>query len=147
MHLKDPYIKVIFQRADGQTAYTLSRKLAFKTCENWDRTAAMKFTLKAKFEDPNLTKNLLLTGSAYLVENSHKGHDPFWADNGDGTGTNMMGILLMELRKDKGGTGIVTAPHLLKIFYSSKCLKCDDPPYFTNSGLLDNLCPLHKGFL
>jgi len=147
LHLNDPYIKDIFQKADGQTAYILSRKLASKTVKDWDRVTAMKFTLLSKFKDPTLVKKLLSTSSAYLVENSHKGHDLFWADNGDGTGANMMGVLLMELRKDKGGIGVVTVPPLLKVFYSSKCSKCDDPPYFTNAGHLDTLCHLHKGLL
>ena len=145
MHIHDPDIKTMFQNADGQTAYNLSRKLASKIVEGWDRMIAMKLTLRTKFKDPILNKKLLSTHNAYLVENSHRGHDLFWADDGDGTGENRMGMLLMELRKENGGTGIVAIPHSLKVFYSAKCAKCDAPPYFRNSGYLDSLCPLHKG--
>jgi hypothetical protein len=145
MHINDPDIKKMFQKADGQTAYILSRKLASKVVKSWDRIIAMKLTLRAKFKDPILNKKLLSTRDAYLVENSHRGHDLFWADYGDGTGENRMGMLLMELRKENGGIGVVAIPHSLNFFYSAKCSKCDAPPYFKNSGYLDHLCPLHKG--
>lgn len=117
MHLNDSNIREMFQKADGQTAYNLSRKLGSMTVGNWDKIAAMKLALRAKFNDLTLKEKLVATGSAYLVENSPKGHDPFWSDNGDGTGANMMGILLMEIREESGGTGVVAIPQSLKILY------------------------------
>jgi predicted NAD-dependent protein-ADP-ribosyltransferase YbiA (DUF1768 family) len=38
------------------------------------------------------------TGNAELVE--HTTNDHYWADGGDGTGRNMLGVLLMELRAE-----------------------------------------------
>lgn len=40
---------------------------------------------------------LMNTGNAILVE--HTKNDRYWADGGDGTGLNRLGILLMELRR------------------------------------------------
>jgi O-acetyl-ADP-ribose deacetylase (regulator of RNase III) len=43
-----------------------------------------------------LFDTLLSTGNDYLVE--HTKNDSYWADGGDGTGKNMLGIILMEVR-------------------------------------------------
>ena len=57
----------------------------------------MRDALKAKFGQHQELKSLLLsTGSAYLIE--HTRNDAYWADGGDGSGKNMLGILLMEIR-------------------------------------------------
>jgi hypothetical protein len=69
-----------------------------KIIKNWDKITAMKKTLEAKFSNEILKKKLLATKSAFLVENGDAGHDAFWSDFGDGSGQNMMGKLLMELR-------------------------------------------------
>ena len=53
--------------------------------------------LRAKFGQHAALRNLLVeTGSAELIE--HTENDSFWADGGDGSGQNMLGVLLMELR-------------------------------------------------
>jgi predicted NAD-dependent protein-ADP-ribosyltransferase YbiA (DUF1768 family) len=36
------------------------------------------------------------TGDATLIE--HTANDSYWADGGDGSGKNMLGIILMEVR-------------------------------------------------
>lgn len=55
-------------------------------------------TLYAKFtQHPDLTDKLLETGNARLVE--HTENDSYWGDGGDGSGKNMLGQLLMEIRK------------------------------------------------
>lgn len=45
---------------------------------------------------PTLAELLLATGDARLVE--HTATDAYWGDGGDGTGKNMLGIILMEVR-------------------------------------------------
>lgn len=50
-----------------------------------------------KFRDPTMKQLLLGTGDALLVE--HTTNDAYWADNGDGTGYNQLGVMLMCLRK------------------------------------------------
>lgn len=59
----------------------------------------MREALRAKFTQNKELKNILLeTGDAELVE--HTKNDSYWADGGDGSGKNMLGILLMELREE-----------------------------------------------
>jgi ribA/ribD-fused uncharacterized protein len=57
----------------------------------------MREALQAKFtQHENLRELLIGTESRLLVE--HTTNDRYWADGGDGTGQNRLGILLMELR-------------------------------------------------
>jgi ribA/ribD-fused uncharacterized protein len=67
--------------------------------KDWDQVKddIMYDALMAKFTaHPELREILLATGDAQLVEHTDK--DNYWADGGDGTGKNMLGILLMRLR-------------------------------------------------
>jgi predicted NAD-dependent protein-ADP-ribosyltransferase YbiA (DUF1768 family) len=68
---------------------------------------AMKAVLTAKFSDPVLKQALLLTGDAYLLEHNVPGRkDPGgWSDLHDGTGSNLPGKALMEVRAACGGVG------------------------------------------
>eukprot|EP01103_Thecamoeba_quadrilineata_P014921 TRINITY_DN4568_c0_g1_i2.p1 TRINITY_DN4568_c0_g1~~TRINITY_DN4568_c0_g1_i2.p1 ORF type:complete len:285 (+),score=39.80 TRINITY_DN4568_c0_g1_i2:955-1809(+) len=57
----------------------------------------MRSALFAKFSSHEKLKQLLLDSYPHqLVE--HTSNDRFWGDGGDGTGQNMLGALLMELR-------------------------------------------------
>jgi ribA/ribD-fused uncharacterized protein len=57
----------------------------------------MRRALAAKFDQhPELAELLLSTGDEPLVEHTH--NDVYWADGGDGSGKNMLGRLLVELR-------------------------------------------------
>jgi N-glycosidase YbiA len=59
----------------------------------------MREALRAKFtQNEDLKKILLETGDADLVE--HTANDNYWGDGGDGSGKNMLGKLLMELREE-----------------------------------------------
>lgn len=58
----------------------------------------MREALRAKFTQHEDLKEILLeTNDAMLVE--HTGNDHYWGDGGDGSGKNMLGKLLMELRE------------------------------------------------
>lgn len=58
----------------------------------------MREALIAKFEQHETLRTLLLsTGDAKLVE--HTENDSYWGDGGDGSGRNMLGQLLMEVRQ------------------------------------------------
>lgn len=46
----------------------------------------------------DLTRLLLATGDAKLVE--HTEQDDYWGDGGDGSGKNMLGRILMEVREE-----------------------------------------------
>jgi N-glycosidase YbiA len=58
----------------------------------------MRRALAAKFEQHQALAELLLsTGDELLVEHTDK--DRYWGDGGDGSGKNMLGQLLVELRE------------------------------------------------
>ena len=68
---------------------------------DWDtwKLTAMRRGLRAKFSQHNeLQRQLLETKSAILMENSMD--DYYWGIGIKGTGKNMLGKLLMELRDD-----------------------------------------------
>ena len=59
----------------------------------------MYIAVKAKFTQHIELSNLLIsTGNAYIVE--HTQNDSYWADGGDGSGKNMLGIILMKVRDE-----------------------------------------------
>ncbi len=66
---------------------------------DWERVKdnVMRTALHAKFTQHRSLHALLLgTQDARLVE--HTANDSYWGDGGNGTGKNMLGRLLMELR-------------------------------------------------
>jgi ribA/ribD-fused uncharacterized protein len=59
----------------------------------------MREAVRAKFtQHPELRDVLLATGEAKLVE--HTSNDSYWGDGGDGSGKNMLGRILMEVRTE-----------------------------------------------
>lgn len=73
---------------------------------DWDavKEDVMRTALHAKFTQHDGLRVLLLeTGNAMLVEQTK--NDSYWADGGDGTGKNRLGVLLMELRTQLAATG------------------------------------------
>lgn len=68
--------------------------------EDWAevRDRVMQRALEAKFtQHAALRHRLLATGEARLIE--HTSNDAYWADGGDGTGANRLGLLLEDLRR------------------------------------------------
>ena len=66
---------------------------------DWEdiKVEVMRWALKKKFsQNPWLKKKLIATGEAMLVEDAP--WDPFWG-TGAGSGKNMLGVLLMEVRE------------------------------------------------
>ncbi|MBL5861397.1 NADAR family protein [Serratia fonticola] len=69
--------------------------------EDWEsvKDDVMRFAVLEKFkQNDNAREVLLATGNRQLIE--HTKNDNYWADGGDGTGKNMLGIILMETRKN-----------------------------------------------
>jgi ribA/ribD-fused uncharacterized protein len=67
---------------------------------DWEsvKVDVMRRVLRAKFTQHEELRTLLLsTGDALLFE--HTSNDAYWGDGGDGSGKNMLGRLLMELRE------------------------------------------------
>jgi len=68
---------------------------------DWEsvKDSVMRKAVLAKFtQHMNLRSLLLSTGNAKLVE--HTELDAYWADGGDGSGKNMLGRILMEVREE-----------------------------------------------
>lgn len=62
------------------------------------RDDVMRFVVTAKFQqNKDIQSKLIATKHAKLVEHTSK--DRYWGDGGDGTGHNMLGNILMEVRK------------------------------------------------
>jgi GTP cyclohydrolase II len=147
---EDGELRRFFQAATGQQAWDVFHGSVGVPpysgpimVSEWDKVAAMTRALRAKFSAKEMADRLLGTGSAYLVENCPPGHDSFWADNGDGTGENRLGRVLMELRAELGGVGVVSVPDKLLALYRTKCDVCGLVSHFTNSGLVYNKCDQH----
>jgi ribA/ribD-fused uncharacterized protein len=69
--------------------------------KDWERVKdeVMREALRAKFTQHQPLKDLLLgTDEAVIVE--HTANDRYWGDGGDGTGSNRLGVLLMQLRSE-----------------------------------------------
>ena len=76
------------------------RKRSRPLRRDWEdvKDRVMEEGLRLKFRDKDLRAVLLSTKSATIIE--HTANDAYWADNGDGTGKNMLGVLLMRLRDE-----------------------------------------------
>lgn len=80
-------------------AADMGRDTSHKLRADWEsvKDSIMRSVLVAKFSDPELKAILLGTGDEVLVE--HTVNDSYWGDGGDGSGRNMLGKLLMEVRE------------------------------------------------
>ncbi|KAF9107033.1 hypothetical protein BGX29_007539 [Mortierella sp. GBA35] len=99
-HLDDKkYVEQVRLARTPSDAAKLGRNRSFPLRPDWEEVKddVMRDCVLQKFlQHPNLTKVLLGTGDRYL--NEHTRNDRYWADGGDGTGKNMLGIVLMETR-------------------------------------------------
>ena len=59
----------------------------------------MRYAVREKFrQNTVIMEDLLETGDSIIIE--HTKNDSYWADGGDGTGKNMLGQILMEVRTE-----------------------------------------------
>jgi ribA/ribD-fused uncharacterized protein len=68
--------------------------------KDWEavKDSIMRQAVLSKFEQHEELREILLqTGDAKIVERTE--NDSYWGDGGDGSGKNMLGIILMEVRK------------------------------------------------
>lgn len=73
---------------------------------DWEsrKVDVMRQVLRLKFaQHADLRERLMQTGDERLVE--HRTRDAFWGDGGDDSGQNMLGRLLMEIRKELKAAG------------------------------------------
>lgn len=69
-----------------------------KKWEDGERVEVMRRLLEKKFSLPHLRSALVKTGDAELIERLPRFPDRFWGTLKDGSGQNMLGKLLMEVR-------------------------------------------------
>lgn len=80
-----------------------SRKIPLRKDSESAKCNVMRKAVLAKFtQHEELTKLLLSTADAKLVE--HTTNDNYWGDGGDGSGKNMLGQILMEVREQLRAT-------------------------------------------
>lgn len=99
-----PHEEEVRVAATPAEAARIGRDRALPLRNDWEsvKDDVMRVALEAKFtQHEELRAHLLNTGSAEIVE--HTENDAYWADSGNGTGKNMLGVLLMELRKKLSG--------------------------------------------
>jgi len=81
-------------------AARLGRDRKQKLRRDWEsaKVGVMRSAVMAKFtQHAELGTLLLSTGNAKLVE--HTENDDYWGDGGDGSGKNMLGRVLMQVRE------------------------------------------------
>ena len=93
--------KLKIRRANSpMEAARLGRDRKQKIRRDWEsvKVGIMRDALLAKFTQHDELRALLLsTGEAKIVE--HTENDSFWGDGGDGSGKNMLGQILMQVRE------------------------------------------------
>jgi len=99
-HLGTSYVDDIHEASTAWVAMKMGRSEDHPPRENWEsiKDDVMRHVLMLKFsQNLDLRKMLLDTGDAVLVE--HGAHDYYWADGGNGSGQNKLGLCLMEVRE------------------------------------------------
>ena len=79
----------------------IARNPKLRIRRDWDEVKIdfMEKAVKVKFTQlPELKKLLLETGDAELI--AHSDEDSYWCDGGDGSGKNLLGMILMDLRDE-----------------------------------------------
>ena len=96
----DAHAEAIRRAGTPMIAARMGRDRKKKLRRDWEsvKVAVMREAVGAKFEQHEDLRALLLsTGDAKLVE--HTERDDYWGDGGDGSGRNMLGQILMEVRR------------------------------------------------
>lgn len=106
----DPeYQEEIRKIRSPMSAAHMGRDRSKKLRRDWEsvKDDVMRKAVQAKIiQHAELMEALLDTGEAKLVE--HTSNDSYWGDGGDGSGRNMLGQILMEVRealRTKRGAG------------------------------------------
>jgi ribA/ribD-fused uncharacterized protein len=96
-----PHEEAIRLEPSSARAAEMGRDRSQLMRNDWEsvKETLMREAVLAKFrQHPSAQKILLGTGSSRIVE--HSATDRYWGDGGDGSGKNMLGRILMEVRED-----------------------------------------------
>ncbi|NDJ52892.1 MAG: NADAR family protein [Chloroflexi bacterium] len=92
-------MEAVRQARTPKQAASIGRDRSRPLRPDWEEVKddVMRRAVLAKFEThADIREILLATGDALIVENAPK--DRYWGSGADGTGKNMLGIILMETR-------------------------------------------------
>ena len=95
------YQEAIRAEKSPMIAARMGRSRSKKLRAEWEsvKDAVMLDAVRAKFDQhEDLRATLLATGDALLVE--HTENDRYWGDGGDGSGKNMLGLILIQVREE-----------------------------------------------
>jgi len=95
------YRRLIRAAKSPMIAARLGRSRAQPLRPDWEgvKLEVMLRAVRAKFSQHKKLGSLLLsTGDANIVE--HTENDSYWGDGGDGSGSNMLGLILMRVREE-----------------------------------------------
>ena len=95
------YIEKIRKTKRPITVAQMGRDRSVKIKRGWDsmRINIMTIAVRAKFTQHQELYDLLLsTDDRKIIE--HTSNDDYWGDGGDGSGKNMLGIILMLIRDE-----------------------------------------------
>lgn len=96
----EAYRQKIRNTASPMQAARLGRDRKQKLRSDWEsvKVGIMREAVLAKFtQHKELATLLQATGDDKIVE--HTENDAYWGDGGDGSGKNMLGLILMEVRE------------------------------------------------
>lgn len=91
----------IRQEKSPMIAARMGRDRKKKLRRDWEsvKVSVMRDAVRAKFtQHDDIRATLLSTRDARIVE--HTENDAYWGDGGDGSGKNMLGRILMEVRDE-----------------------------------------------
>jgi len=98
------YEELIRLQPSPALAARIGRETKVQLRSDWDavKDQVMREAVRAKFcQHADLREKLLATGDASIVERTER--DAYWGDGGDGSGKNMLGRILMEIRREFWG--------------------------------------------
>ncbi len=93
--------EAIRRQKSPMIAARMGRDRKKKLRGDWEsvKVSVMRQAVRAKFtQHEDIRAILLATGDATLVE--HTENDAYWGDGGDGSGKNMLGRILMQIREE-----------------------------------------------
>ena len=99
-----PHAEAVRRAKTPRLAAELGRERHRPLRADWEQVKddAMRTAVRAKFsQHAELREILLGTGDRELIE--HTTNDSYWGDGGDGSGGNMLGRILMEVRAELRG--------------------------------------------
>ena len=134
----------LFIKLSGFEVIRLENKLKNIYPERYGSPELMFEILIAKFrQNPNLGKILCESGDAFLIEHSYR--DNRWSNNGDGTGSNILGLLLMKVRYIINIEITMNKKYPIKALQSNQYM--DLPPPFTNINVKEFILKATDGIL